>query len=150
MPTVPPTPRRRWRTLLLAAAGLGGASLALAANNPGPADFEAFAAGQLVERATAELCGPDGLPMALRLVIQNCPELIRSQRDLLGSLAAQGSERQNFVVFSLYRTAIGGRKVLPFLGLPTYRALTLAGAGQFVILTTSSDRSEPASRQQGP
>jgi hypothetical protein len=130
--------------------GVGGAAVVLALTNPGPADFEAFAAEQLVQRATADLCGPDGLPMALRLMVRNCPELIRSQRHLLGSLAAQASERQNFGLFSLYRTTIGGPRVLRFLELPLYRAITLAGAGQFVILSTSSDRNESAASLPGP
>ena len=130
--------------MLAVGVGLGGASLALVLTNPGPAEFESFAAEQLIERATAEVCGPEGLPMALRLVVQNCPELIRSQRQRLGDLAARGSERQNFGLFSLYRTTVGGPKVLRFLGLPTYHAVTLAGAGQFVILATSSDRSDAA------
>jgi len=150
LPSAPPTAPLRWGRLLAASAGVGGASLALALTNPSPAEFEAFAAEQLVERATAELCGPDGLPMALRLVIQNCPELVGSQRRLLGSLAAQGSERQNFGLFSLYRTTLGGGQVLPFLGLPVYRALTLAGAGQFVILKTSSERGEAATPHPAP
>lgn len=135
----------RWRTLVIGVAGLGGAGLALAFTNPGPGDFEDFASGQLVDQAIGEVCGPDGLPTALRLVVQNCPELIRSQRQVLGTLAGQASERQNFGLFSLYRTAIGGPSVLPFLNLPTYEALTLAGAGQFMILRTSSDANDTAS-----
>lgn len=142
--SIRPAPPFRWGSVLAAGLGLGGASVALVLTNPGPAEFEAFAAEQLIERATAEVCGPEGLPMALRLVVQNCPELIRSQRQRLGNLAAQASERQNFGLFSLYRTTIGGPKILSFLGLPTYRAVTLAGAGQFVILATSSDRSTAA------
>ncbi|NQV10419.1 MAG: DUF4359 domain-containing protein [Cyanobacteria bacterium] len=132
----------RWRTFAIAAAGLGGGALALAFTNPGPPEFEDFASEQLVERAIGEVCGPDGLPAPLRLVIKNCPELIRGQRQMLGSLAGRSSQRQNFGLFSLYRTAIGGPSVLPFLSLPTYHALTLAGAGQFVILRTSSDAND--------
>jgi hypothetical protein len=58
---------------------------------------------------------------------------------VLGSLARQSSRRWNFAVFSLYRTDLGGPTGLPGLVLPRYRALTLAGAGQFLVLHTDTD-----------
>ena len=111
----------------------------LAWSNPPPRDFEDFAADQLVNLAVKEVCGPQGLPMLLQLVVQDCPKLMLSQRQSLGSLARQASRRWNFGLFSLYRTDLGGPTGLPrSVGPPRYRALTLAGAGQFLILQTDS------------
>jgi hypothetical protein len=141
LPAAPPSASRLW-PLLAGAAGLGGTALALLFTNPPPNDFESFAGDQLVELAVEEVCGADGLPMPLRLVVQNCPELIRSQSQVLGALARQGTTRHNFGVFSLYQTEIGGQEVLPFLRIPRYRVITLAGAGHFVILSTSKDGRE--------
>ena len=107
-------------------------------SNPGPADFEAFAGERLVELITAELCSPGTLPLAAHLLLRDCPQLIHSQRDLLGQLAAQATQRTNAGLFSLYVTEIGGQAVLPGLRLPRLRAVTLAGAGQLTLLHTSS------------
>ena len=69
------------------------------------------------------------------MLIQNCPELVRSQRKVLGRLARENSRRYNFGLLSLYGTRLGGEKVLPNWSLPRYDAVTLAIAGHFVLLT---------------
>ena len=53
--------------LLPAAAALGGAC-APAWSNPDPAEFEAFAAEQLVDRITTELCQGAQVPLVLHLL----------------------------------------------------------------------------------
>jgi len=128
MPSPPPARRLLW---LLPAAG---AAAALIATNPGPADFQDFAAERLVDLITTELCSPGGLPLTAHLLLRDCPGLIHSQRDLLGKLAAQASQRTNLGLFSVYVTEIGGQSVLPGLRIPRLRAVTLAGAGQLLVL----------------
>ncbi|MCT0248267.1 DUF4359 domain-containing protein [Synechococcus sp. CS-205] len=130
--------------------GTGVTGMALAFTNPGPEEFESFAGDQLAELAVEEVC-TNRLPMPLKLAIQNCPDLIRSQSKVLGRLALRNTQRRNLGLFSIYRTQIGGPSVLPFLELPLYRVLTLAAAGRFRILSTSSDNdSESASADGGP
>jgi hypothetical protein len=119
---------------------ISAAVATLAWSNPPPRDFEDFAADQLVNLAVKEVCGPQGMPMLLQLVVQDCPKLMLSQRQTLGSLASQASHRWNFGLFSLYRTDLGGPTGLPGLVLPRYRALTLAGAGQFLVLHTDTEQ----------
>ena len=114
---------------LAAVAGLG-----LVVSNPDQTEFEPFAAEQLVSVAVEELCNDQGLPMLARLVVRDCPRLIESQRTLLGKLALSGTQRDNFGLFSLYRTDLGGQKLLPDWSIPRYRALTLAVAGKFLLL----------------
>ncbi|MFZ9148591.1 DUF4359 domain-containing protein [Vulcanococcus sp.] len=127
--------RWAWAT----AAGISVAALAL--SNPSPADFEAFAGERLVELASKELCAPGGLPLVAQLVISNCPQLVASQRQLLGQLAWAGSRRYNAGLFSLYTTELGGQTLLPGLTVPRYQALTLAGAGHLVVLQSSQKES---------
>jgi hypothetical protein len=117
---------------------LAAASAALALTNPGPAEFEAFAAEQLVVLIARELCSPGSLPLTAQLLVRDCPALIHSQRALLGRLAAQASQRTDLGLFSLYTTEIGGQTVLPGLQIPRLRAVTLAGAGQLTVLQSSS------------
>lgn len=95
----------------------GGAALAAGAalvfSNPTPAEFELYAGERLVDLTTREICGDDGLPMLLGLLVQNCPELVHGQRKLLGSLAAANTRRFNAGLFSLYNTDVGGRRYCP-------------------------------------
>ncbi|MEB3184346.1 MAG: DUF4359 domain-containing protein [Cyanobacteriota bacterium] len=120
-------------TALAVAAGAGG----LAITNPGPEEFQAFAGERLVNTITREICAEKALPLALRLVLQNCPELVASQRQVLGRIALQHSHRTNLGLASVYRTELGGQRLLPDLQLPRYQATTLAGAGQFVVVNTA-------------
>ena len=113
----------------------------LVATNPGEREFEAFAGEYLVEMASEELCGSDGLPLMARLVVHNCPQLVRSQRQALGQLAASSSRRYNLGLFSVYSTRIGGLELMPGLTVPRYWAITLAGAGQLVVLQTGTEPS---------
>jgi len=133
MPSPPPARRLLW---LLPAAG---AAAALIATNPGPAEFEAFAGERLVALISTELCSPGALPLAAHLLVQDCPQLIDSQRNLLGRLAAEATQRIDLGLFSLYVSEIGGQEVLPGLRIPRLRAVTLAGAGQLTLLQSSSD-----------
>jgi hypothetical protein len=119
-----------------------GATTGLALTNPDRADFQRFAGDRLTELIRKEFCRDDGLPMMLRLLIHDCDGLVASQNSVFGRLALAHTVRRNFGIFSLYTTELGGQELLPNLRLPRYRAVTLAGAGQFLMLRseTSDDR----------
>ena len=133
---------RRW-LWIGAVALLGGA---LAWSNPGEEEFEAFAGERLADLVSEELCSSGGLPLLAQLVLQNCSELIHSQQAVLGRLAGSSSRRYNAGLFSLYATELGGQTLLPGLQLPRYHAVTLAGAGQLVLLQTGSTSSDTSTR----
>jgi hypothetical protein len=118
------------------------AAVGLASTNPGPDAFEEFAGDQLTRLLTEELCEPDGLPMVLRLVIRDCPGMVHAQRRVLGRVALEHTRRRNLGVASLYRTDLGGQELLGSLRLPRYQAMTLAAAGQFVLLRTDTLKDE--------
>lgn len=137
-------PRALLRWLLVA----GGIALGLIATNPAPEAFAEFAGQRLSGLIREELCQNQGLPLMLRLVIQDCPGLVESQRPLLGRLALLHTQRRNLLLFSLYRTELGGQTLRPDWRLPRYHSLTFAAAGQFLVLRTSEQESvEGASRQ---
>lgn len=127
------------RTLLALALG-GGAGLGLVSTNPGPAEFETFAADQLTRLVSDELCRENGLPMMARLLVRDCPALVASQRGVLGRLATLHTRRRNLGVMSLYSTELGGQTLLPSWSMPRYHALTLAAAGRFVLLQAGERR----------
>ncbi|WP_216900981.1 DUF4359 domain-containing protein [Synechococcus sp. CCY 9618] len=137
----PPSATTRTVSGLLGLAAVAGGLLGLAVTNPGPAAFEEFAAEKLTELASEELCRSDGLPLMAQLLIHHCPELVRSQRKVLGRLAREHSRRYNFGLLSLYRTRLGGEQVLPTWRIPRYDALTLAVAGHFLLLTAGESES---------
>jgi hypothetical protein len=101
------------------------AVVGLALTNPGPEDFQDFAGRRLVDTLIQEVCLGNTLPLALRLTLQRCPELVASQQQVLASV---------------YRTQLGGQQLLPDLRLPRYEAFTLAGAGQFLVINTRADQ----------
>lgn len=113
---------------------LGG----LVLTNPAKPEFEEFAGLQLVDLIEAEICHKPSLPLMLQMVLQNCSALVQGQRQPLGRLASDHSTRLNLGLLSVYRTRFGGQQLLDGLRLPRYEATTLAAAGQFVVLQTSS------------
>lgn len=112
----------------------------LALTNPGPEDFQDFAGRRLVDTLIQEVCLGNTLPLALRLTLQRCPELVASQQQVLGRVALGNSQRTNLGLASVYRTQLGGQQLLPDLRLPRYEAFTLAGAGQFLVINTRADQ----------
>ncbi|MFM8936671.1 MAG: DUF4359 domain-containing protein [Vulcanococcus sp.] len=133
MPCPAPLQRLLWILPLAAAAA------ALALTNPSPAEFEAFAGEQLVEWLAPELCRDSGLPLTVHLLVRDCPALVRSQRGVLGRLAAVATRRYDAGLFSLYVTELGGQPLLPGITLPRVRAFTLAVAGQLKLLQARGD-----------
>ncbi|MCX5950786.1 MAG: DUF4359 domain-containing protein [Cyanobacteria bacterium] len=126
--------------LVMGALAASVAAAGLVLTNPGPAAFEDFAADRLVDLLTRDLCDEGGLPMMMRVVVSDCPGLVRSQRTPLGAWARQGTIRRNFGLFSLYSTNLGGQQLAQWQ-IPRYKATTLAAAGRFVVIRTG--------RQQG-
>ncbi|MEB3333738.1 MAG: DUF4359 domain-containing protein [Cyanobacteriota bacterium] len=125
----------------LAVAFLGGGLVAgLVATNPEPAAFADYGGARLSALLTKDLCSQEGMGGLWRLLIHHCPDLIRSQRPILGSLVRAHSTRRNFGLFSVYRTQLDlaallpGLRQIPDLRLPRYEATTLAGAGQFLLI----------------
>lgn len=118
----------------------------LAWSNPGPKDFEGFSGDHLVQLLSQEFCRGASLPLLLNVLTSDCPALLRSQQPALASLAAANSERLNLGLLSLYRTQIGGQRVLRYWPLPIYTVITLGAAGNFFVLNTSvqTPASEPA------
>jgi hypothetical protein len=142
MPSLPTHPR------VLLALALGGAAAAagLVFTNPEPQEFESFAADRLTLLLSEELCGDDGLPMLMRLMIRDCPALVASQHTALGRLALAHTRRRNLVVMSLYSTAFGGQSLFDGLKVPRYHATTVAVAGRFWIVQSGEEPPADAGR----
>jgi hypothetical protein len=121
---------------------VSGLVAGLVITNPGPAAFADFGGDRLSAALIKEVCSQDGLTGMLRLLIRQCPALILSQRPVLETLVQRHTSRSNFGVFSIYRTELDlaallpGLRHIPDLRLPRYQAITLAAAGQFLLIQT--------------
>ena len=119
---------------------LMGTAAALAVTNPTLKDYQTHAGEQLVELATEEVCGQRGLPMLMRVWVNDCPAVIASQKASLAALAGQVSSRLNLGLLSVFTTEVGGQRLLPGLRLPRYTVTTVGVAGHFITVNTRSDQ----------
>ncbi|MDA0717842.1 MAG: DUF4359 domain-containing protein [Cyanobacteria bacterium] len=122
--------------VLLAIAGGG-----LAFTNPSPAEFRAFASDRLLEEISKELCGDGGLPVMLRMAINNCVGLIQAQREILAAVVLSHTRRRNYGLVSVFESELGGQSLMS-LKVPRFRSTVVGVAGQFVLIRAATDRSE--------
>ena len=115
------------------------AAAGLAITNPGPADFQAFAADRLVDEISEELCRDGGLPVLMRMAVTNCQELVQALRAALGTVVALHTRRTNLGLLSVYSSEIGGQSLLRWR-VPRFRSTVVGAAGQFVLVRAASDR----------
>ena len=118
-------------------AGLGGMLLF---TNPSLEEYRTSVADQLVDISTKELCFNPDIPLIVRLLVDDCPMLVSKQRSLFEELAGQFTKRINLGICSIYITKFGGQKILPNLQLPSYKTITFAAYGRFMILKVHMDQ----------
>jgi uncharacterized protein YceK len=105
-------------TAIVAGITLAGAGAILATTNPTQSAYEKFATKQLIAYLEQNTCAK--APFGLE---RRCKSLLESNQSQIQTLIAQGTQRQNFIFFSLYTTDLSAEKVLPIgLGdlLPSY------------------------------
>jgi hypothetical protein len=119
---------------------LGGCAVLLVATNPGPEQFETYAANQAVQLLDREVCRTD-LQEWLGLVTDNCNTLVQRHHRQFGQLIGRQTRRLNLGLFSLYRTRISARELIPSLpsGLDVaYELRTVGVLGQFQVVGQGS------------
>ena len=122
--------------LVLALVGGG-----LALTNPSLGNFRAFASDRLVEEISKELCADGGLPVLLRMAINNCVGLVQAQRAALAAVVLSHTRRRSYGLLSVFESELGGQSLLRWQ-VPRFRSTVVGVAGQFVLISAASDRSE--------
>lgn len=97
----------------------------MVATNPGQAAYETYATQQLVTYLDQQICAK--APTAFGLD-RDCQSLLQSNRSQIQKIIADGTQKRNFLFFSVYTTELS---VTSFL--PKYRVLTLGVFDHFLI-----------------
>jgi len=123
---------------LLVLALVGGG---LALTNPSLGNFRAFASDRLVEEISKELCADGGVPVLLRMAINNCVGLVQAQRAALAAVVLSHTRRRNYGLLSVFESELGGQSLLRWQ-VPRFRSTVVGVAGQFVLISAATDRPE--------
>jgi hypothetical protein len=109
---------------------LVGLAAAMAVTNPGQAAYEDYAAKQLTAYLKSNACTQ--APNVLGNLLQNqCAQLLDKNQSQIRRLIANGTDRQNFLFLSIYKTDLSISQLLPsyhfetvgaFQTLHTYKA----------------------------
>jgi hypothetical protein len=106
---------------------LGGAGL-MALTNPDETAFGEFALQQVKTQGCKEV------PQIIR---EQCPQFVQDNQAQVKKLIIQSTQRENYGLFSIYRTNLSTRSIVPnlpiFLDLPAFQLETVGMFGKFYI-----------------
>ena len=104
---------------------LGGA---LAITNPGQDAYQEFATQSAIDYLKVEACAKAPTAFGLQKL---CQSELESNQSKISKIIADGTQRQNFVLFSLYTTNLS---ISP--DLPSYHVESVGVLGRFMIYKT--------------
>ncbi len=97
---------------------LAGLAVVMAITNPESSTYEEYAAEQLTTYLKDDVCNQ--VPKAFETLVQNsCASLIDSNRSQIQQIIARSTQRQNFILFSIYRTNLSVTSVVPLYRFQT-------------------------------
>lgn len=102
-----------------------GVTAGMARTNPNPDDYKGYATQRLTEYIKTEGCQKVPLPQ------DNCESIVESAEPQLAKIITNSTQRQNFIIFSIYKTELSLRQWVPFL--PAYQFETLGAFQSFYI-----------------
>lgn len=100
---------------LLALAALGAV---MAVTNPDKPTYEQYAVEQLTTYLTDDVCSQ--VPKAFESLVQSsCASIVDSSRPQIQQIISRTTQRQNFILFSIYRTDLSISPAIPFYRFQT-------------------------------
>jgi hypothetical protein len=111
------------KTVSLGGLALVGLGIGMAVTNPKPSAYNDFAAKKLSQYLQENVC--DDVPNLLQ---KQCQNFANAGQDRFRKIAADTTERQNFIFFSIYETNISTPP-----GIPSYHFATVGIFNQFRI-----------------
>ncbi len=97
---------------------LAGLATAMAITNPDSSTYEEYAVEKLTTYLKDDVCNQ--VPKAFETLVQNsCASLIDSNRPQIQQIISRSTQRQNFILFSIYRTKLSISSVVPLYRFQT-------------------------------
>jgi len=114
-----------WK-LIASASGIAvvGLGAVMALTNPNEEAYSEYAADRLIDYMKENACTKERVPQ------QQCEDLIGSLRSQIQGTIANRSDRQNFILFSIYETDFESPPLLP---IPSYHFETLGILNSFHV-----------------
>jgi hypothetical protein len=119
-------------TIMASIGALGLAAVlgvAMAQTNPNQVEYEDYAAQRLTEYLKSDVCNKTTRFLE-RLINYNCGKLVDSANPQIRQLLSATTERQDFFLFSIYRTEL---KISDFI--PSYKFETVGAFNNFYTYT---------------
>lgn len=123
---------KHFRGLTIAGIFLAGVGAALALTNPHSDSFDRYATERLSDYLQTDVC-----PQAGTLLKGTCSQVIRDNQSAIASLVAKGTSRQNYFLWSVYKTNLSLDPLLPSIldgALPSYHVETIGILNGFHII----------------
>ncbi|HEY9872550.1 MAG TPA: DUF4359 domain-containing protein [Candidatus Obscuribacterales bacterium] len=114
----------------IALVGLGAA---MALTNPSQDDYEEYAAQTLTTYLKENVC-PKAPKFLGNSLGGQCSSLVDSNQSEIKQLVTKGTQQQNFILFSVYKTNLSMRGIVPFFPasvLPSYHFETVGVFNDF-------------------
>ncbi|MEH2362840.1 DUF4359 domain-containing protein [Nostoc sp.] len=112
-----------------AAAGLAVLGVAMAKTNPSQVEYEEYAVQRLTKYLKTDVCKKT-TNIIENLIRFNCDKLVDSANPQIQEIITRTTERQNYIIFSIYRTDL---KINSWI--PSYKFETVAAFDQFYTYT---------------
>jgi hypothetical protein len=116
-----------------AAAGLAALGVAMANTNPSQVEYEEYAVQRLTEYLKADVCKKT-TNLIENVIRFNCDKLVDSANPQIQEILARTTERQNYIIFSIYRTNL---KINSWI--PSYKFETVGAFDQFYTYTAEKE-----------
>ncbi|MCW5315028.1 DUF4359 domain-containing protein [Nostoc sp. KVJ3] len=112
-----------------AAAGLAALGVTMAKTNPSQVEYEEYAVQRLTKYLKTDVCKKT-TNILENLIHFNCEKLVDSANPQMQEIIARTTERQNYMIFSIYRTDL---KINAWM--PSYKFETVGAFDQFYTYT---------------
>jgi hypothetical protein len=112
-----------------AAAGLAALGVTMAKTNPTQVEYEEYAVQRLTKYLKTDICKKT-TNILENLIHFNCEKLIDSANPQMQEIITRTTERQNYIIFSIYRTDL---KINSWM--PSYKFETVGAFNQFYTYT---------------
>ncbi|MEH2401511.1 DUF4359 domain-containing protein [Nostoc sp.] len=116
-----------------AAAGLAALGVTMAKTNPSQVEYEEYAVQRLTQYLKTDVCKktPNIIENLIRF---NCDKLVDSANPQIQEIVARTTERQDYMIFSIYRTDL---KINSWM--PSYKFETVGAFNQFYTYTAKEE-----------